>query len=137
MIKIFVLDTNVIVSAYLLKNSESRKAFDLALDIGILAYSRKTILELQNVLMRPKFDRYLSLKERQKAIEIMIERGIEFETKSDFQVCRDPKDNMLLHLAVDCNAHCLVSGDIDVLTLNPFRELAILSPSDFVKRFGI
>jgi predicted nucleic acid-binding protein len=44
---------------------------------------------------------------------------------------------MLLDLAVDCNAACLISGDADLLTLNPFKELLILSPSEFFQRFGI
>jgi uncharacterized protein len=137
MIKVFVFDTNVIISAHLLQNSESRKAFNLAQNIGIFAYSRETLHELETVFFRPKFNKYVSIEEREKAIQLFISRGIEFKTTSKFDVCRDQKDNMLLDLAVDCNAACLISGDADLLTLNPFKELLILSPSEFSQRFGI
>lgn len=137
MIKVFVFDTNVIISAHLLQNSESRKAFNLAQDIGILAYSKDTLKELETVFLRPKFNKYVPIEEREKAIQLLINRGIEFNTTSNFEVCRAKKDNMFLNLAFDCSAACLISGDADILTLNPFKELPILGPSDFLRRFAI
>lgn len=55
----FVFDTSVIVSALLLKDSRSREAFDLALDHGVILLSLPIVKELDDVLSRPKFDRYL------------------------------------------------------------------------------
>jgi putative PIN family toxin of toxin-antitoxin system len=48
--------------------------------------------------------------------------------------CRDPKDNMFLELAVSGNATYIISGDNDLLTLNPFREIKIISPKEFVEQ---
>jgi hypothetical protein len=46
--------------------------------------------------------------------------------------CRDPKDNKFLELAVSGKATCIVSGDSDLLVLNPFRGVAIMTPPEFV-----
>lgn len=47
--------------------------------------------------------------------------------------CRDPKDNKFLELAISGNATCIVSGDSDLLTLNPFRGVAIVTPQEFLR----
>ena len=49
------------------------------------------------------------------------------------QVCRDPKDGRILELAVNGDADYIVTGDSDLLVLNPFRGIEILRPSDFVE----
>ena len=49
------------------------------------------------------------------------------------QVCRDPKDDRILELAVNGNAAYIVTGDADLLVLNPFRGIEILRPADFLQ----
>ncbi|WP_374756611.1 putative toxin-antitoxin system toxin component, PIN family [Dyadobacter bucti] len=49
--------------------------------------------------------------------------------------CRDQKDNMILELALTYNASCIISGDFDLLVLQPFRSIQIVSPSDFVNNY--
>ena len=46
--------------------------------------------------------------------------------------CRDPKDDKFLELAISGNATCIVSGDDDLLVLNPFRGVVILTPQEFI-----
>ena len=41
--------------------------------------------------------------------------------------CRDAKDDKFLELAVNGNAELIVSGDEDLLILNPFQEIAIVT----------
>jgi predicted nucleic acid-binding protein len=55
----FVLDTGIIVSAVLLPRSVPRQAVDLAFAGGHVLASTETIDELDEVLRRPKFNRYL------------------------------------------------------------------------------
>jgi predicted nucleic acid-binding protein len=55
-----------------------------------------------------------------------------FET---IRVCRDPKDNMLLELAVSGKADVIVTGDTDLLVLNPFKNIAILQPVAFLTAY--
>ena len=45
--------------------------------------------------------------------------------------CRDPKDDKFLELAVNGHADVIVSGDADLLVLNPFRDIPILTPAGF------
>lgn len=47
--------------------------------------------------------------------------------------CRDPKDDKFLELAVSGRATHIISGDTDLLTLNPFRGIAILPPRAFLE----
>jgi uncharacterized protein len=47
--------------------------------------------------------------------------------------CRDPADDKFLELAVNGHADLIVSGDADLLALNPFREIPIVTPAGFLK----
>ena len=47
--------------------------------------------------------------------------------------CRDPKDDKFLELGVSGKAEVIVSGDRDLLDLNPFRGIPIVTPATFVR----
>ncbi len=47
--------------------------------------------------------------------------------------CRDPTDDKFLELAVNGRADLIISGDADLLVLNPFRGIAIMTPAAFVQ----
>ena len=47
--------------------------------------------------------------------------------------CRDSKDDKFLELAVNGHADLIVSGDADLLTVNPFRGIPIVAPATFVQ----
>jgi predicted nucleic acid-binding protein len=49
--------------------------------------------------------------------------------------CRDPKDDKFLELAVSGRAACIVTADEDLLALNPFRGISILSVERFLASF--
>lgn len=135
MTKIFVFDTNSLVSAFLLPKSITRKAFDVGWERGILAHSRETLTELVEVLTRRKFDKYISLEDRFKAINLLELRSQLIEVREPVIACRDPKDDKFLALTLAIKADCLVTGDKDLLVLHPFRDIPILSPSDFLNSF--
>jgi len=67
----FVFDTSAIISAALLKRSVSRKAFDKALDEGELLVSAETIDELNQVLGRADFAKYVTEDERMEFLSEM------------------------------------------------------------------
>ncbi len=48
--------------------------------------------------------------------------------------CRDPTDDKFLELAVNGYADLIVSGDADLLALNPFRGIAIITPAAYAQR---
>jgi uncharacterized protein len=47
-------------------------------------------------------------------------------------ICRDPKDNMFLELALSGNADLIISGDNDLLVLNQFRGIPVITPREFI-----
>ncbi len=128
----FVLDTGVLVSAILLPRSLPRQVVDLAFVQGIVLASADTIDELDEVLRRPKFNRYLREEERLLFLAAFIRDAKLVDITEKLTECRDPKDNKFLELAVSGNATCIVSSDSDLLVLNPFREIAILTPQEFI-----
>lgn len=48
-------------------------------------------------------------------------------------VCRDYKDHIILECAVKANADYIITGDQDLLVLDPFQQIRIISPADFLK----
>ena len=52
----------------------------------------------------------------------------------DEPVCRDPDDDSVLATALAGEAEAIVTGDADLLSLQAFRGIAILSPRQFVER---
>ena len=128
----FILDTNVLVSALLSKNGKARQALDKAQNIGKLLMSESTLLELITVFNRPKFDRYASSAKRRLLITAIKRTAEIVVIREKIKVCRDEKDNQYLELAIDGQATCIVSGDSDLLVLNPFREIPILTIQEFL-----
>jgi putative PIN family toxin of toxin-antitoxin system len=131
-----VLDTNTLVSRMLLPAGVAGRAVDKALSEGVLLASEATLTELAEVLSRPKFDRYVSIAERHQFLLLLggIVRVIPIHRH--VRICRDPKDDMLLDVALAGEAQCLITGDRDLLALNAdFRKnhgLVILNPADYL-----
>jgi len=133
---LFVFDTNSLISATLIKGSVSRKALDKALNIGELAISNSTLEELIEVLFRKKFDKYFMNDDERLLFINKIEVNAKlFEPKISFTLCRDPKDNKFLELAISAKAACIITGDEDLLVLNPFCEIPILNAAYFLNNF--
>ncbi len=128
----FVFDTNVIVSALLLKRSIVRQAFDKAIDQGKLLVSQAIVEELNEVLRRKRFDKYLTEDERIEFITALVREAALVEITDTVTECRDPKDNKVLELAVSGKATCIVSGDDDLVVLHPFRGIPVLTPRQFL-----
>lgn len=126
----FVIDTNVAVSAVLMPRSVSRRAFDLAFARGNVLASIATIEELEDVLRRPKFERYVAEERRMQFLAAFIRDVVLIEPTITIIDCRDPKDNKFLELAVYGHASYIMSGDKDLLVLHPFRSIPILYPAD-------
>lgn len=133
--KLFVFDTNSFVSAALIKNSVNARALDKAFRIGQIAVSNASFLEFTEVIYRPKFDKYLDNERRHSMLNRIEQDAIKFQVEEFIKVCRDPKDDKFLELAVTCQAACIISGDKDLLILNPFRDIPIMTAAEFLKQF--
>lgn len=127
-----VIDTNTLISSILIANSVPDRASQKARDIGILLFSDRTFEELQQVITRQKFDRYVSIAIRVEFLARLWGESEHIETIEAIADCRDPKDNKFLEVAVNGNADYILTGDRDLLVLNPFRDIPIVSPANFL-----
>jgi putative PIN family toxin of toxin-antitoxin system len=133
--KLFVFDTNTFISAALIKGSVNDLALDKAFKTGKVLISAASFAEFTEVLFRRKFDKYLTDTRRLEVLQ-KIERDTLFcEVSVTITACRDPKDDKFLELALSANASAIITGDKDLLTLHPFRNISIISPADFLQLF--
>lgn len=132
LVKRVVLDTSTLVSAALRVASIPSQALLKALRECEMCASEATLQELATVLSRSKFDRYLARAEREKFVELIRVYSVVWEVSDEVQDCRDPQDNKFLALALVCGADMLVSSDDDLLVLNPYRGIPVLTPKAFL-----
>lgn len=102
---------------------------------GLILLSDATFRELRDVLARPKFDRYIKTEERE-GFMVRLGRVVEFVTiVRRIRACRDPRDDMILEVAINGAASAIVTGDRDLLTLHPFMGIPIVPPADWLQAF--
>jgi putative PIN family toxin of toxin-antitoxin system len=128
-----VVDTNVLISRLLAPSSPPARAVSHTVRNGQLLASDATLNELTEVIGRPKFDRYITLEERQQFIRLLARIVDRPAITHRFSDCKDPKDNKFLDLAVSGAASHIVTGDDDLLELHPFHEIPILNPVEYLK----
>jgi putative PIN family toxin of toxin-antitoxin system len=87
------------------------------------------------VLFRAKFNKYFTINEREEVAERFLLSFLQIDVDVVITDCRDPKDNMFLELAISAKAVCLISGDPDLLILNPFRNIPIINAATFLSSF--
>lgn len=133
--RLLVFDTNTLISAALIKDSVNARALDKGFQIGQLAISDATFLEFIEVLFRPKFDKYITDERRYSIIGRIEQDAVRIKTKRTIKVCRDPKDNKFLEIAITAQASCIITGDSDLLVLHPFQNIPILNAREFLKHF--
>ncbi len=96
-----------------------------------LVFSNATFSELQTRLFKPKFDRYLSLETRKHILHDVNAAALWVEVSADLSAqrhSRDPDDDAFIHAAIAADACAIVSGDSDLLVLDPIGALRILTP---------
>lgn len=129
----FVIDTNIIISQLLWPTSAPGRAFRKALSVGKLLISEEVLQELIEVLGRKKFDPYLTVEDRQNFLHQLSFIVEVVPQVVSIKACRDPKDDKFLSLAMSGNASILLTGDQDLLVLDPFGDIRILSCSTYLQ----
>ena|SRR3989344_1994871 len=129
-----VIDTNVLVSAALIKLGKPRKIFEKFLNGEIiLIESEELITELKDVLMRSKF-KFITIGEKEIFIKSLTELCEIVEPKQKFEIIKeDSDDNIVLETAVQGKTDYIISGDEHLLKLKEFRGIKILSPKEFLE----
>jgi putative PIN family toxin of toxin-antitoxin system len=128
-----VVDTNVLVSQLALPFSVPDEAVRKAVTNGRLLFSDFTMKELADVLSRPKFDRYVSSENREQFVTWLCDIGEFVPIIRVVHECRDARDDKFLEVALNGKADLILTGDADLLAMHPWRDVAILSPADYLK----
>jgi putative PIN family toxin of toxin-antitoxin system len=125
-----VVDTNIFVSAALKDSSWPGMVIRSLEESGGLLKTAATEAEVIELLQRPYFAQklppaYLDTVRRIFTAAELVAIG------ERIAACRDPTDDKFLELAVNGRADMIVTGDLDLLVLDPFRGIPIITPLAF------
>ena len=133
-----VLDANVLISAAF--GGIPLDAVGRAFAVGEVCVSPEVVAEIETTVAR------LGTKlgsVRSKAVfalwERLRSRCVLVEPTQTVRICRDPKDDAYLALCVAAGADILITGDQDLLVIDPRRtpgipkEMKILTPRQFLE----
>ena len=125
-----VIDTNIWIG-FLIGKTLAGLSDAIANDNVEILFSEELFEELVEVLNRPKFERYFSLEDIRELISLLHSKVKFIEIIQHFNDCRDEKDNFLLDLCVSGEADYLITGDEDLLVMNPFHGIKIINYRQF------
>jgi len=126
-----VLDTNILISATLTPG-RPYQVLQWVLSHGVVIFSDATFEELATRLKKPKFDRYVSQELRDELLADLQAVAEWISIAGALQACRDPEDDKFLETALAGKADCIVTGDADLLTLDPFEGIRIVTAVGFL-----
>ena len=125
-----IFDTNVWISYLIGKRLTSLTNFISNEQIEIII-TEQLLLEIEIVTQRPKLKKYFPKDKVETLFSLLEIIASKVEITPKYFVNRDPKDNFLLDLIHFSRADFLVTGDKDLLGLNPFLTAQIITPRDF------
>lgn len=127
-----VIDTGILVSAALRPESIPALALEKAWLQFDVCTSDETWAELQTVLMRSKFDCYVTPELRQAFLQGFRQRAVSIAVTEAVVDCADPKDNKFLALAAAAEAELILASDSHLTSMHPWRDIPILPPAAFL-----
>lgn len=128
-----VLDTNVLVSALGFggKPLECLLLSIVESDIEV-AFSDETLSELRRVMEYEHLP--FTEVEKRRYPEILGELAVVVEPDMNVNEVRDEDDDIFLECALEADADYIVSGDDDLLELEEFRGVSIVTPEEFLRQ---
>lgn len=126
---IVVLDSSVWISA-LQFGGPPKQALDTIFRFHALVSCTQINAEVERVL-QTKF-RWSSRDAAQSMTFYLGKSPLIPVTGSMVTACRDRNDDMVLECAILAGARVIVSGDKDLLTLNPYSGILVITPAAFL-----
>jgi len=112
--EVFILDSNIWISYVITRRLNALVTLIHDHQLTVLT-SQRLIAEIQEVLLRPKFKKYLTHSDIKELIAIHVKLCQFVDTDETTNQLTDPKDNFLLNLYNEGKATVLVSGDKELL----------------------
>jgi putative PIN family toxin of toxin-antitoxin system len=137
-----VADANVLVSAAIARSPQAPSVLvlDAALDGRVeLVTSPLLLREITSVLSRPRLRKYVTADEATRFVaDLAAQTTLLVDPPgSHTAVCRDPRDDYLVALAEASGAEAIITGDLDLLAIDPSQlAVEVVTPRQFVERLG-
>ena len=130
-----VIDTNVFISALLNPLGKPKKVINIAVSQFTILQSEATYQELATRISKNKFDKYLEKDDRLDFLSSLKNRSLFVDIWHETRVCSDLDDNKFLELAVSGMAQYIITGDKELLILNTYQGIPIITPAEFLVIF--
>jgi len=127
-----IFDTNVWISFLIGKRLAIIKN-NISSGQIIIITTDQLLTEIKEVTSRDRLKKYFPRESVLELLDLLDTIAEKVEIKPMHFINRDPKDNFLLDLIEFSKADYLVTGDRDLLILNPFKSATILTPASFEK----
>ena len=134
-----VVDTNILISGVIKPERATGEILRRLRDGEfVLLYTEPLLAELAEVINRPRIRQKYGLgsEDIETVLALILLRGEPIDPTRRVEICRDPKDNMILEAAVAGQADMITSGDFDLLSLREFAGMPIISPAEFLQRLA-
>jgi len=132
-----VMDTNIFISAMLGSTYANKLLLGVYISQFDIIMTEEILDELKIVLARPKFSKYIKEEQIERLVTFLSAKIIKPRKNIKINDCRDPKDNMILEAALQGNVDYIITGDKDLLVLNPYETIKILDLNEFLNIYFI
>lgn len=127
-----VLDTNVLVSAFLKPRSKPARIIRLVLQGDIEIVANESILaEYLDVLKRPKFD--LNPDKVQTILQIIRSKGINAPALAESFDLPDSSDEPFLEAALSAGADVIITGNKKHFPQKACKGQKVVNPTEFLQ----
>ena len=133
-----VLDTNVLIGALITKGTPPDRLYQAWLrgEIDLVTCTAQ-IVEVADVLSRPRLLKYVDADEAAAIVENIDTRAVILDDPPDVDLSPDPKDNPILAAAIAGKVDLIVSGDKKhVLALGEVEGIPIVTARDALDRLS-
>lgn len=125
-----LLDTNVIISALVFGGKPREILMRVQRFEMDAIISPQLLSELSEILVK----KFGFSKEKVQLTEDLIKKCFKQVYPSlEFDVVKDKDDNRVLEAAVEGNCNIIITGDKELLELEQFRDIKIMTPEEFLQ----
>ena len=125
-----IVDTNLWIGMLIGKKLASLKELLIQGKVKIY-FSEELFEEIVKVIDYPRIQKIIPKNKFYELISLLDKKIIFIKPDCKINDCRDIKDNFLLELAVTAQSDYLITGDNDLLVLHPYRNIRIITASEF------
>lgn len=134
-----VLDTNILISAFISAKAAPAQVFDLWQEGQLeIVTSQAALDELSRVLTYPRIRSRLRYSDEQilRFLQLLREYAVFLEELPVVKtIVADPDDDKFLALAEASNASYVISGDDHLLSLGMHKDIQIVTAAAFLASF--